>query len=334
VAPQRSAIARKTAGVPLWAGLLTIGLASTSIFALLADLYGVASMRRFFWTITVPSLVGLVIIGLTRSPQLAELQKRIRVGVFGGVIGTIGYDLIRLPFAVGGSRVFVPIDTYGILITGADMSSSVTSTMGWLFHLSNGVTFGIMYAVVGARRHWLWGVAWGLMLETAVFLTPFKDRYVLAGQLGVAVIAYAGHVLYGWPLGKFVQHLDNTDRDLRETFRYPSAIVLGLAVFAILLWQQPWHQSDVRREAGRLAHDAGRPVLLVAVGEAFTPEFARIRPGECVLVVNRTDNVFASPHGDVPAHGETDFCFDTAGVKRVKLGSEPFSGGFVYVDDT
>ena len=155
----------------------------------------------------------------------------------------------------------------------------------------------------------------------------------LAGQLGVAVIAYAGHFLYGWPLGKFVQHLDNTDRDLRETFRYPTAIVLGLAVFAILLWQQPWHHSDVRKEAGRLADEAGRPVLLVAVGEAFTPEFARIRPGECVLIVNRTDTAFAPAHGDVPAQGETDFCFDTAGVKRVRLSSEPFSGGFVYVDD-
>ena len=76
-------------------------------------------MGQFFWAITVPSLMGLVVIGCWRSPKLVELQKRIRVGVFGGVIGTIGYDLIRLPFAVGGTRVFVPIDTYGLLITDA-----------------------------------------------------------------------------------------------------------------------------------------------------------------------------------------------------------------------
>ena len=205
--------------------------------------------------------------------------------------------------------------------------------MGWLFHLSNGVTFGIMYAVVGARRSWLWGVLWGLTLETAVLLTPFKDRYVLAGQAGVVAVAYAGHFLYGWPLGKFVQHLDNTDKELRETFRYPTPIVLGLSIFAILLWQQPWHESAVRAEAGRLAHEAGRPVLLVAVGDAFTPEFARIRPGECVLVVNHSDNEFTTKFGDVAAEGQADFCFPKAGVSRVKLNTTPFSGGFVYVDD-
>ncbi len=331
--PDTAVTDRTTAGVPLWAGLLTIALASTSILSLLADLYDVVAMGHFFWVVTVPSLVGLVVIGAWPSPNLVELQKRIRVGVFGGVIGTIGYDLIRLPFAVGGTRVFVPIDTYGLLITRAHMSSSLTATMGWLFHLSNGVTFGIMYAVVGARRHWLWGVAWGLLLETAVLVSPFKDRYVLAGQLGVVVVAYAGHFLYGWPLGKFVQHLDNTDRELKETFRYPTPIVLGLAVFAILLWQQPWHQSEVRREAGRLAHEAGRPVLLVAVGDAFTPEFARIRPGECVLVVNHTDNEFSTKFGDVGERSQADFCFKDAGVKRVKLSPTQFSGGFVYVDE-
>ena len=333
MAPDSAVAERTTAGVPLWAGLLTIALAATSILSLLADLYGVMSMGQFFWTITVPSLIGLVIIGSLKSPTLTELQKRIRVGVFGGVIGTIGYDLIRIPFAVGGTRVFVPIDTYGMLITRAHMSSSLTSTMGWLFHLSNGVTFGIMYAVVGARRSWLWGVLWGLTLETAVLITPFKDRYVLAGQAGVVAVAYAGHFLYGWPLGKFVQHLDNTDKELRETFRYPTPIVLGLSIFAILLWQQPWHESAVRAEAGRLAHEAGRPVLLVAVGDAFTPEFARVRPGECVLVVNHTDNEFTTKFGDVAVQGQADFCFPKAGVSRVKLNTTPFSGGFVYVDD-
>ena len=126
VPPDAAVTDRTTSGVPLWAGLLTVALASTSILSLLADLYGVMAMGSFFWAITVPSLIGLVVIGCWPSPNLVELQRRIRVGVFGGVIGTIGYDLIRVPFAVGGTRVFVPIDTYGLLITRAHMSSSFT----------------------------------------------------------------------------------------------------------------------------------------------------------------------------------------------------------------
>ena len=143
-----------------------------------------------------------------------------------------------------------------------------------------------------------------------MLLSPFKDRYVLAGQAGVVAVAYAGHFLYGWPLGKFVQHLDNTDRELQETFRYPTPIVLGLvdvrdpAVAAAV--------AAVRgapRGGQRLAHEAGKPVLLVAVGDAFTPEFARISPGECVLVVNHTDNEFSTKFGDVGARSQADFCF-------------------------
>src|SRR5262249_2406297 len=126
--PDAEVTERTTHDVPVWAALLTIALASTSILSLLADLYGVMPMGIFLWSITVPSLIGLVVIGCWPSQNLVELQRRIRVGVFGGVIGTIGYDLIRVPFAVGGTRVFVPIDTYGMLITRAHMSSSFTAT--------------------------------------------------------------------------------------------------------------------------------------------------------------------------------------------------------------
>ena len=63
------------------------------------------------------------------------------------------------------------------------------------------------------------------------------------------------------------------------------------------------------------------------------PSSRGIRPGECVLVVNHTDNEFTTKFGDVAAQGQADFCFPKAGVSRVKLNTTPFSGGFVYVDD-
>ena len=72
---------------------------------------------------------------------------------------------------------------------------------------------------------------------------------------------------------------------------------------------------------------------MTAAGDAFTPEFARIRPGECVLVVNHTDNAFTTKFGDVAPQGQTEFCFPNVGVTRVRLDTTPFSGGFVYVDE-
>ena len=52
-----------------------------------------------------------------------------------------------------------------------------------------------------------------------------------------------------------------------------------------------------------------------------------------MTVVNQTNNAFSTKFGDVAPHDQSDFCFESAGVKRVKLTNRPFSGGFVYVDE-
>ena len=171
------------------------------------------------------------------------------------------------------------------------MSSSVTSTMGWLFHLSNGVTFGIMYAVVGARRHWLWGVAVG---------GDPRDRgvpHAVQGPLRARRPARRRRDRLRRPLP-----LRLAARQVRATSRQHRSGPAGDVPVP------ERHRARTRRSSRSSCGSSrgtsptcgarragspttpGRPVLLVAVGEAFTPEFARIRPGECVLVVNRTDN--------------------------------------------
>jgi hypothetical protein len=304
-------------------------LAGGSIAALLADLFGLAPIWQVFWGVSVASMVLLTVLAVI--PQVSpELRRRIRVGAVAGAAGTLGYDIVRVPFALAGQRVFAPIESYGVLIANATASSGLTSTLGWLYHLSNGVTFGIAYAAVAARRPWPWGIAWGLTLESVAVFSPFASRYGLQGQLVPIAIAYGAHVFYGYPLGRLVQDLDRVDAGLRRIGRFSVAITLTVAALAVVGWHRPWSQTAVEREAAQLSA-MGQPHTIVT-GTRFEPEWLRIHAGECIVVENRTDVRYETPQGTVAPDAASALCFNTPGVYRVRLGSRPYSGGFVYVE--
>ena len=317
--------------VPPAAVVVVLALAATSIGALLADLYQIMSMATFGRLITAPALVALAALGAAPTVN-PELRRRIQIGAVAGVVGTIGYDLFRLPFVPLGLRLFAPIDSYGLLLADADMASPATTTLGWLFHLSNGVTFGVMYAVVAARRHWGWGIAWAMVLETAVVVSPFGRRYALAVQPAALAAAYWGHLGFGYPVGRLVQRFDRTERELRSVVRWPAAATLAASTLVLLVWLEPWSTSPARDEAGRLAAATGTPTAVVE-GDRFVPEWLRVGRGGCVEVVNRSPEVLRSDDRDGIPPGQTGrWCFDEPGAHRVRLGSRPYSGGFVYVD--
>lgn len=324
---------RHTSHPPLAASLAAVGLAATSIGALLADLYGLASMAAFARWVTLPAMAALVVLGSVRRPELAELQRRLRVGAVAGIAGIIGYDVVRIPFAAVGMRVFAPIDSYGLLIQNGHMASPWTNTIGWLFHLSNGITFGIIYAVVAARRHWGWGVLWGVTLESFVVLSPFVERYALAGQGTQIALAYGAHVAFGYPVGRLVQRLDRTNDELRALVGRPTTVAVVLSVLFMVVWHHPWTMSPERREAGRVAATLGQPVAVVR-RDRFSPEWLRVRSGGCIVVVNHSASTYATPYGSAPSNGQGQLCFTATGadVRRVKLGDQPYSGGFVVVD--
>lgn len=308
-----------------------MALAATSIAALLSDLLGLASMATTARFVTLPAMVALAALGASRLSGSEELQRRLRVGAVAGLVGTLGYDLIRVPFSAIGMRLFAPIDSYGLMLADAGMASPWTNTLGWLFHLSNGVTFGVIYAVMAARRNWTLGLVWGLLLESVVLVTPFRTRYAMSGEAAVIAVSYFAHLAFGAPVGRMSERLDHWDAELRSTVRRPVVASLGVAVAALLLWQQPWSESGTRREAGRIAAAVGTPTVVVDA-DTFTPEWVRLPEDGCLHVVNRSASDFTTPHGAVEAGSAADWCFPRDGIHRVKLGARPYSGGFVMVE--
>ena len=178
--------------------------AGTSGLGVLAKVYGVASMRLVTIAVAIPCCIALTLVAL-KSPH-QKLAAMIKLGALGGLLGTFAYDVVRIPFHLAGQRIFAPIAAYGIWIGDASASSRFTDVIGWAYHFSNGITFGIMYALVLFGRSWGWAVLWGLVLETIALASPFARIFSIAGNYSAISVAYMGHIAWGIPLGLVIQH--------------------------------------------------------------------------------------------------------------------------------
>src|SRR5438309_7289745 len=80
-----------------WQGRLVVfALSATSIWCLLAEFYGLCSMRLFTLAILAPATVVLVVIALVnRSWGDGRLWRAVVIGAVGGFLAACAYDLFR-----------------------------------------------------------------------------------------------------------------------------------------------------------------------------------------------------------------------------------------------
>jgi len=305
-------------------------LGLTSVLPLLAWVNGLGSFRAWFLAVTVPGIVALVVL-VTRRGAPAGTRRIITVGVLGGVLGVLGYDLIRAPFQFGaGYNLFAPIESYGVLLTGSSLSSGWTNLAGWAWHLSNGIGFAIAYVAVAERRRWWWGVPWALTLESTAVFTSYADYYGLSGKTNVILIAYAAHVPFGLAIGWAGQHSDEIYDGLRGMTRRPNAVLLGGIGALLFVWHQPLdsHRLDDTPAGAEAAVMDGR----------LNPEYLRLAEGGCATVANLDDVAYEVDEADgsptLAARDLVEACFADArsGVHRLRIDDRPFHGGFVIVD--
>lgn len=311
------------------AACLALGL--SSVWPLLAWVYGLGSFATWFWALAVPGF--LLITGLTvwlrRTGVHPDLHTAIVAGALGGILGTIAYDVVRIPFLVLGLRLFAPIDSYGLLILNVSHSSPLTEFTGWAYNFANGAGFGVAYAMFGMGRRWPWAIPWALWLESMTLVTPYASSYGLAGHADLLAIAYMGHVAYGTPLGLVTQRAarwrSNEDAPL------PVWSAIAAVAVVLVLWQRPWTTPAAVGQAESLQP---QPATLVVAGD-FRPEWVRVPTGGCLLLDNRDAATYRLTGVAAPplsAHATERYCFGQSGVKRVQLNGVPYSGGFVIVD--
>ena len=149
---------------------------------------------------------------LRRLPPVvvAAVLRLARAGAVVGVMATVAYDVARIGLSLLAPLPYDPFGAirqfgYGILPPGS--SPATVLAIGFVVHLVNGGSFGVIYAMF-AHRHIAsyraaigWGMAWGLVLE-------FVQSILYPGWLGITstlgeflVITGASHLVYGATLG-------------------------------------------------------------------------------------------------------------------------------------
>jgi len=201
-------------------------LAASSIWCLLAEMYGLCSMRAFTLWVLIPATVllyGLAIWDRRRGDGI--LWRGVMIGSLAGFLAAVAYDLFRLPFVFSHVWNLGPIvpqmplykvfPRFGAMILGQPLEqahySLITQLVGWAYHFSNGVTFGVMYvASIGdpRRGNWWWGVAMATGIETALLISPYGKFFGIPVTALFIAVTLSAHVIFGAVMGWYTREID------------------------------------------------------------------------------------------------------------------------------
>ena len=304
--------------------LLCLVAAVTSGGALLLKLYGVMPMHVAAGWLTIPGMMFLAAAAVSARQSRPDLFRSIVRGAVGGFLGTVAYDVVRIPFLMAGIRVFAPISCYGIWVCDADAWSPATEVAGWLYHFSNGITFGIMYALVAMGRHWGWAILWGLTLETIALASPFRVVFEMAVDPLKIAIAYMGHVAYGYPLGRYTQNAAVSQPEIQTAARQAAALAIVSAIAAIGVFV-----------SGKSAVVSPRHMNIE--GPEVNPSWLRVQRGSSIQFSSSTPAVVQVRHGGTYTaggdHGPASVRFPDPGIFPVLVRSHPRArASFVIVE--
>jgi len=198
--------------------LAAFGLAATSIWSLLIEFFGWWSMRSFTLFVSLPSLVVLFGLALDRAVGTQRLWRAALAGTLAGLAGAVAYDLFRLTFVFADTlglqrvlpalKLFKVFPRFGAMILGQPVEqqhySLVAQIVGWSYHFSNGLTFGIMYVgLIGnaSQHHWAWAVVFAVGLELAMLFTPYPAFFHIPLTAKFVVVTLAAHRVFGIVMG-------------------------------------------------------------------------------------------------------------------------------------
>jgi hypothetical protein len=224
-------MSRQSASAPAktdWAAgsrVMVFALAASSIACLLADFYGLCPMRLFTQFIFLPAFLVLCALAVfDRMRGNGHVWHAVWIGILAGLLAAVAYDVFRLPFVfarewgidsiVPPMRLFKVFPRFGAMILGQPIEQSsyslVAHIVGWIYHFTNGATFGVMYlAIIGDRtkRHWAWAILFALGLELAMLATPYPTVFNIAVTPRFVLVTVAAHAIFGIGLGLSIRWL-------------------------------------------------------------------------------------------------------------------------------
>jgi hypothetical protein len=157
--------------------------------------------------------IALFLLALARrrvNPR-SVVVRHIAAGAVAGFGATLAYDVSRVFLSQLDPAPYNPFEAirvFGVLLTGSEMANSSGAVMvvGSLYHLLNGTSFGVAYALIlGHRmsspgRALVAGTAWGVGLELFQ-LTVYPGWLNIKAYDEFLRVSFLGHVVYGAVLG-------------------------------------------------------------------------------------------------------------------------------------
>jgi hypothetical protein len=151
--------------------------------------------------------VLMLIVGLYSWQRRLPFWRRLRAGILAGVTGLIAYDVVRFiiyKLKIFNFDPFHVIPLLGSLITGLPPEHPSSVYVGWTYHIWNGFSYAIIYALVAGPANWYWGIAWAMILETMMLLSYPTFLQVQMAAPFIA-ISFFGHLCYGTAIGLTVR---------------------------------------------------------------------------------------------------------------------------------
>jgi hypothetical protein len=184
---------------------LLAGFASSAAFFL--HMFGVIRMPFFVNFFFMPLIVLMLIVGIYSWQRRLPFWRRLRAGILAGALGLIAYDLTRLIIYKSGIFNYHPfhaIPKLGALVTGLTPAAPSSVYAGWTYHIWNGFSYAIIYALVAGPAKWGWGVAWAMILETLMVIS-YPTFLQIKLDAPFLAISFFGHLCYGTVLGVTVR---------------------------------------------------------------------------------------------------------------------------------
>jgi hypothetical protein len=191
--------------------LTTVGLAcaSASSAAFFLHVLGWLPMPFFVNFVGLPAIIGLLVVAIYSWNRQLPFSRYMRAGIAAGATGLLAYDGVRYVIHRSGILDYDPfhaIPILGSLITSQPPSATASAAAGWLYHVWNGFSFAIIYALIAGPARWTWGLAWAMVLEIAMLLT-YPAYLGVRANAPLVIVSLIGHAAYGSALGVTVRRL-------------------------------------------------------------------------------------------------------------------------------
>jgi hypothetical protein len=190
----------------------------------------VISVPRFIKVVLPLSLLlFLGILSYSHLQKQTGLINKVLIGIGAGIAGTLLMGIVAsLGGLLGlsqGMSLGMP-SLLGRLVLGYEVPGTTAKAVGYFYHYSIGISFGVIYALLFGRARWFIGVLYGLVLWFFNLVT-LPLLIVGTGMGTQAILAQAGvlsllaHIVYGAALGTVVRRYV-TERSIFPVLLYGS----------------------------------------------------------------------------------------------------------------